>query len=412
MKAKNLINQLTKLGFYMVDGEFFNEDELEGYGTCTLQNDNSLNIDYINITYDEYEILGNVEIGINGKNKLVKPSKLIDVLKLYESKKSARKALKESFSKSDIREIIIKIQDYAESNDFNIDVYRSDNCEKLYVIFGGTSAIDKIKNALIKELKTYDGVEIEKRRGYDLINTIWNLNEYNLDSIADEIIDLIDNLSEIVNLHYKIAESKKSARKSLKESTKILAKNKKGKIVGYIEPQRDGSFGYAFGSPSQREVIMFYADTLEQAKNRIAEHSYDDVIFESKKSARKSLKESRDSILDKEFYDLVEEGYIYDEDENGMNMSYGEYASISDDLWEVLADELKYYRDFPSAYDAYIEIMDNTSDDAKMFMSGSDDDFYFSIDEDEGTYTFSGEVPFILEKLFKEFRKETERLGR
>ena len=408
MKAKNLINQLTKLGFYMVDGEFFNEDELEGYGTCTLQNDNSLNIDYINITYDEYEILGNVEIGINGKNKLVKPSKLIDVLKLYESKKSARKALKESFSKSDIREIIIKIQDYAESNDFNIDVYRSDNCEKLYVIFGGTSAIDKIKNALIKELKTYDGVEIEKRRGYDLINTIWNLNEYNLDSIADEIIDLIDNLSEIVNLHYKIAESKKSARKSLKESTKILAKNKKGKIVGYIEPQRDGSFGYAFGSPSQREVIMFYADTLEQAKNRIAEHSYDDVIFESKKSARKSLKESRDSILDKEFYDLVEEGYIYDEDENGMNMSYGEYASISDDLWEVLADELKYYRDFPSAYDAYIEIMDNTSDDAKMFMSGSDDDFYFSIDEDEGTYTFSGEVPFILEKLFKEFRKETD----
>lgn len=86
-------------------------------------------------------------------------------------------------------------------------------------------------------------------------------------------------------------ESKKSARKSLKESSKILAKNKKGKVVGYIEPQKDGSFGYAFGSPSQKEVIMFYVDTLEQAKDRIAEHSYDDVIFESKKSARKNLKE-------------------------------------------------------------------------------------------------------------------------
>ncbi len=212
MKVKNLINHLTKLGFYIVDDEFFNEDELEQYGVCTLQNDNNLNIDYINITYDDYEILGYVEIGINGKNKLVKPSKLIDVLKLYESKKSVRK----------------------------------------------------------------------------------------------------------------------------------------------------------------------------------------------------SLKESRDSILDKEFYDLVEEGYIYDENENGMNMSYGEYASVSDDLWEVLEDELKRYRDFPSAYDAYVEIMDNTSDDAKMFMAGSDDDFYFSIDEDEGTYTFSGEVPFILEKLFKEFQKETD----
>ena len=96
MKAKNLINQLTKLGFYIVDDEFFNEDELEQYGVCTLQNDNNLNIDYINITYDDYEILGYVEIGINGKNKLVKPSKLIDVLKLYESKKYAKKALKES----------------------------------------------------------------------------------------------------------------------------------------------------------------------------------------------------------------------------------------------------------------------------------------------------------------------------
>lgn len=130
---------------------------------------------------------------------------------------------------------------------------------------------------------------------------------------------------------------------------------------------------------------------------------------ESKKSARKSLKESRDSILDKEFYDLVKEGYIYDEDENGMNMSYGEYATVSDDLWEVLEDELKSYRDFPSAYDAYVEIMDNTSDDAKMFMGVSDEDyFYFSIDEDEGTYDFDGEVPFILEKLFKEFQKETD----
>lgn len=86
-------------------------------------------------------------------------------------------------------------------------------------------------------------------------------------------------------------ESKKSVHKSLKESSKILAKNKKGKVVGYIEPQKDGSFGYAFGSPSQKEVIMFYVDTLEQAKDRIAEHSYDDVIFESKKSARKNLKE-------------------------------------------------------------------------------------------------------------------------
>lgn len=136
----------------------------------------------------------------------------------------------------------------------------------------------------------------------------------------------------------------------------------------------------------------------------------DKKLYEKEnKIMRKSIKESRSSILDKEFYDLVEEGYIYDEDENGMNMSYGEYATVSDDLWEVLEDELKRYRDFPSAYDAYVEIMNNTSDDAKLFMGVSDEDyFYFSIDEDEGTYDFDGDVPFILEKLFKEFQKETD----
>lgn len=144
------------------------------------------------------------------------------------------------------------------------------------------------------------------------------------------------------------------------------------------------------------------------ATRKLKEDATDDIL-ESKKSTRKSLKESRDSILDKEFYDLYEQGYIYDEDENGMNMSYGEYVAVADDLWEVLENELKHYRDFPSAYDAYEEIMNNTSDDAKMFMGVSDDDyFYFEINEDEGTYDFSGEVPQVIEKLFKQFQKETD----
>ena len=145
---------------------------------------------------------------------------------------------------------------------------------------------------------------------------------------------------------------------------------------------------------------------LKKSKSKTFRYSK----YESEKNVGKSIKESKNSsILDDEFYDLVEQGYIYDEDENGMNMSYGEYAAVSDDLWEVLADELNRYRDFPSAYDAYEEIMNNTGDDAKMFMGVSDDDyFYFSIDEDEGTYTFSGEVPSVLEKSFKKFQKETD----
>ena len=140
--------------------------------------------------------------------------------------------------------------------------------------------------------------------------------------------------------------------------------------------------------------------------------SKEDSVIENKKKYNEKvmrINESRDTILDDEFYTLVDEGYIYDEDENGMNMSYGEYSAVSDDLWEVLENELKYYRDFPTAYEEYKEIIDNTSDDAKMFMGISDDEyFYFEINEDEGTYSFSGEVPSVLEKLFKEFQKETD----
>ena len=161
------------------------------------------------------------------------------------------------------------------------------------------------------------------------------------------------------------------------------------------------------------EVNAISIDVYKRGKN--FDNDNDDVIEyyswkESKKSARKSIKESKtSSILDDELYDLIEQGYIYDEDENGMNMSYGEYVAVSDDLWETLENELEYYRDFPSAYDAYNEIMDNTSDDAKMFMGISDDDyFYFEINEDENTYSFSGEVPTALEKLFKKFLKETD----
>lgn len=141
-------------------------------------------------------------------------------------------------------------------------------------------------------------------------------------------------------------------------------------------------------------------------------HDFFDYMNESKKSARKSIKESRKSILDERFYELVDEGYIYDEDEDGMNMSYGEFVAVSDDLWETLEDELKYYDDFQEAYDVYMDIMDNTGDDAKMFMTGSDEYFYFEADEDEGTYSVDGEVPFVLEKLFKQFQKNTDLVRR
>ena len=43
------------------------------------------------------------------------------------------------------------------------------------------------------------------------------------------------------------------------------------RIIGFIEKQKDGSWGYAFGKPSQPSFIMFYTDSFEKAKSRIME---------------------------------------------------------------------------------------------------------------------------------------------
>ena len=163
----------------------------------------------------------------------------------------------------------------------------------------------------------------------------WHFAKYDIDYSYKMISS---NIEEYFN---KFEESMKEEKKSLKESSKILAKNKKGKVVGYIEPQKDGSFGYAFGSPSQKEVIMFYVDTLEQAKDRIAEHSYDDVIFESKKSNHKSLKESFEyegGIPLDELMDILTEEW----QENNTN--------------NLLFRESSYYEDEARDENRYIEI--------------------------------------------------------
>ena len=43
------------------------------------------------------------------------------------------------------------------------------------------------------------------------------------------------------------------------------------RIIGFIEKQKDGSWGYAFGKPSQPSFIMFYTDSFEKAKSRLME---------------------------------------------------------------------------------------------------------------------------------------------
>ena len=43
------------------------------------------------------------------------------------------------------------------------------------------------------------------------------------------------------------------------------------KIVGWVERQKDGSYGYVFGRHSQPSFLMFYTDTEEKAVSRILE---------------------------------------------------------------------------------------------------------------------------------------------
>lgn len=53
-------------------------------------------------------------------------------------------------------------------------------------------------------------------------------------------------------------------------STKEVIKDGKH-IIGFIQQQQDGSWGYAFGKPSQPSFLMFYVKTKEEARSRVFE---------------------------------------------------------------------------------------------------------------------------------------------
>ena len=58
------------------------------------------------------------------------------------------------------------------------------------------------------------------------------------------------------------------------------------RIIGFIEQQKDGSWGYAFGKPSQPSFIMFYTDTEDKAVSRImdSERMFGNLIHSLKRS--------------------------------------------------------------------------------------------------------------------------------
>jgi hypothetical protein len=109
------------------------------------------------------------------------------------------------------------------------------------------------------------------------------------------------------------------------------------------------------------------------------------------------------------FYELYEDGYIYEEDENGLNMSYGELAAISDYFWDCVIEELDNYSGFEDKLRAWNEIVSTADDDTFMFWNwDQDQDFYFEVDEDAGTYDCSGTLPMCLKDAWDEWVSETD----
>ena len=93
------------------------------------------------------------------------------------------------------------------------------------------------------------------------------------------------------------------------------------------------------------------------------------------------------------FYGLIDDGFIYDEDENGLNMSYGEYVAIAEyffeNIIEALKEEVGYNATIEELADKYNELIETADDDTRMFAGIGDDDTvaYAEYYKDNGYFT-------------------------
>ena len=111
-------------------------------------------------------------------------------------------------------------------------------------------------------------------------------------------------------------------------------------------------------------------------------------------------------MLDKLFDELRDEGFIYDTDENGHQMSYGEYAAVNQAFEETLLEEVQSYTDFESAADALKDLMDCSDDVRCFFYAEQYDNFDYYIEEDGTVELYS--VPETLKDFFEELKERYE----
>lgn len=106
--------------------------------------------------------------------------------------------------------------------------------------------------------------------------------------------------------------------------------------------------------------------------------------------------------LTNEFYKLINEGFIYEEDENGHNMSYGEYAAIEEHGRELIFEELSKYDNRLDCLEAFEEIMQTADDDAAMFFGLNEDDRhpYINYEEPDRSDVSEWAMEYIMEHTY------------
>lgn len=116
--------------------------------------------------------------------------------------------------------------------------------------------------------------------------------------------------------------------------------------------------------------------------------------------------------LTHEFYNLIDEGFIYEEDENGYNMSYGEYAAIIEYGWELIEEELQGIYDIIEFLETAKDIFETADDDTAMFFNIDDEtDRNMYIDEEDpfNNSYISENLKAIMDKIeFNEYEYENE----
>jgi hypothetical protein len=111
-------------------------------------------------------------------------------------------------------------------------------------------------------------------------------------------------------------------------------------------------------------------------------------------------------MLDKFFNELMDDGFIYEVDENGHNMSYGEYAAINQAFEEIVLDEVLSCYELEDAAETLKDLMD-CSDDVRCFFYTEEYDSFDYYINDNGTVELYS-VPSTLWKHFEDLKERYE----